>query len=156
MTQERFSELIQAQMNKCLSLLSTKGEEYAPEVGTRVEVGDRLAHFKQAAALQNIPVEQAAFGMLAKHLTSIADMCKTPDWFTVDRWQEKLTDSINYLLILSVIVSRDQEKQLSMFDASGYFSINSQVGDAPIVINRARTMVNGHEEDVLTGGGLAK
>lgn len=108
MTQKRFNVLIREQIDACLAMLSFKGEEYAPDVDVEAPVGDRLAHFKRAAGLQGITIEQAAFGMLAKHLASLAEMCETPDDFEIGKWTEKLTDSINYLLILSAVVSRDQ------------------------------------------------
>ena len=45
MTIERFNEIVGQQLKKTADLLTTKGNEYAPNV-------DRLAAFKQAADLQ--------------------------------------------------------------------------------------------------------
>lgn len=98
-----FNDIIQAQLERSAKLLTGKGREYAEgaEVDERI---DRLAHFKKAAALQGGTPEQAAFGMLAKHLVSVSDMVASDETYSLDRWNEKITDSINYLLIIRAIV----------------------------------------------------
>jgi hypothetical protein len=46
--------------------------------------------------------------MLAKHLVSLADMCKgityRPDYQPQEVWEEKLTDAHNYLFLLEALV----------------------------------------------------
>ena len=100
MTVNDFDECITCQVNHCLQLLVSKGDEYAPGK-------DRLAAFKSAAALQSCTQAQAAFGMLAKHLVSVADMIRSGDSFSETRWNEKLGDSINYLLIIRAIIEEE-------------------------------------------------
>lgn len=107
MTVHDFDECITGQVNRCLQLLVSKGNEYAPGE-------DRLAAFKSAAALQGSTQTQAAFGMLAKHLVSVADMIRSGRQFPEDRWDEKLGDSINYLLIIRAII----EEEASVCDIS--------------------------------------
>lgn len=98
-----FNDIVQGQLGRCARLLTGKGHEYAEgaEADERI---DRLAHFKKAAALQGETPEQAAFGMLAKHLVSISDMVASGETYRLEQWDEKITDSINYLLIIRAIV----------------------------------------------------
>ncbi|MBQ3330832.1 MAG: hypothetical protein IJG87_06605 [Ruminococcus sp.] len=84
-------------MAYCQELLCSKGKEYAPGA-------DRLIAFKKAAALQSCTQAEAALGMMAKHIVSVTDMVQSHEHYTTSRWIEKITDSINYLLILRAIV----------------------------------------------------
>ena len=45
--------------------------------------------------------------MLAKHIVSVSDMCTDGKKYKRDRWIEKITDSINYLLILRAVVEEE-------------------------------------------------
>ena len=76
-------------------LLFAKGESYAPE-------SDRLLNFKKAASLQNCSAIEACFGMMAKHLVSISDLVRQENEnpHSLDVWQEKLSDTINYCYLL--------------------------------------------------------
>lgn len=104
MTNERFEELVSDQLQASVDLLVVKGAEYSL-------VDDRLASFKKAAALQGETVKQALCGMLAKHVVSVYDMCMTDGRFSIARWNEKITDSINYLLLLKAAVMEDYDEQ---------------------------------------------
>jgi hypothetical protein len=89
--------IIDTQIDKCVRLLDSKGNEY------NEDGEDRLKAFKLAAAYQGITSKQALLGMLTKHLVSISDMCKGGN-YSVERWEEKIGDSINYLLLLKALV----------------------------------------------------
>lgn len=66
---------------------------------------DRLGAFKAAAALQRTTPERALAGMLAKHIVSLYDMCFADDIFYEEKvWDEKITDSLNYLFLLKAVV----------------------------------------------------
>ena len=107
MTQEQFDTAITAQMQYCIDLLMAKGVEYAHRTAGLPEK-DRLAHFKKAAALLGQSQEQALMGMLSKHLVSLSDMCFDEFlYYPKEVWQEKITDSINYLLILRAMLEED-------------------------------------------------
>jgi hypothetical protein len=110
MTQEKFNDVVIRQMDFCTSLLMTKGTEYAPDALINHEI-DRLAHFKKAAALMNTTSRAALFSMLAKHLVSISDMCMDEKNHPVEKWDEKITDSINYLFILRAIIEEDMNEK---------------------------------------------
>lgn len=99
MTLERFNESVANQLAYCESLLVHKGLEYAPDAGI-----DRLACFKTAAMLQGVSSKEALCGMLAKHIVSVFEMCRSEEAFSMEKWTEKITDSINYFLILKAMV----------------------------------------------------
>lgn len=72
MNLKQFDKIVTDQLSRSELVLMGKGTEYAEEATDETEV-DRLAHFKKAAALQDMTTAQAAFGMLSKHLVSVAD-----------------------------------------------------------------------------------
>ena len=104
MLQEEFNDIVTKQMKKCWETLFNKGNEYSVQ-------GDRLSHFKKAAAVMDSTPEAALFGMLSKHLISLSDMSLDKRKHPKEVWSEKITDSINYLLILAAIVEEEQIEQ---------------------------------------------
>ena len=93
MNDTKFKEVVGDQLDRCLEILDKKSFEYA-------EDGDRLHNFKVAASLQECSVQQALSGMMAKHTISIYDLCRSNSEVSKELWDEKITDSINYLLLL--------------------------------------------------------
>lgn len=72
----------------------------------------RLGAFKAAAALQHCSPERALAGMLAKHIVSLYDMCFAENiYFDMSTWDEKITDSLNYLFLLKAIVKEGHTNQ---------------------------------------------
>ena len=104
MLQEEFNNIVTNQMKKCWETLFNKGNEYSVQ-------GDRLSHFKKAAAVMESTPKAALFGMLSKHLISLSDMCLDKRKHPNEVWSEKITDSISYLLILAAIVEEEQFEQ---------------------------------------------
>lgn len=105
MTNQDFKQVVQDQINRCHELLGVKNTEYTPDDS------DRLNYFKKAAILNNTTPTAALFGMLSKHILSIADMCTIPDkTYPMSRWNEKITDGINYLLLLRALVEEENEQ----------------------------------------------
>jgi hypothetical protein len=93
MSTEEFTRLIEEQIGRSTSLLIDKAKEYASDI-------DRLHNFKVAAQLLGGTQEQALGGFLAKHIVSVFDMINSGKEYPQAVWNEKITDSINYLLIL--------------------------------------------------------
>lgn len=118
MTTEKFNEIIHEQISRCEATLCKKADEYATE--------DRLHNFKQAAALQKCKPETALAGMMCKHTVSVYDMLKGVEngkKYPIEMWDEKIGDSINYLLLLSAMVrekSTETEDKSSFYLAQGY------------------------------------
>lgn len=96
----RFNDIVAKQLSKTADLLTQKGNEYAPDV-------DRLAAFKQAADLQQCTVPEALGGMLAKHIVSIYQMLPDAYLYTSEKWDEKINDAINYLLLLKACIAEE-------------------------------------------------
>lgn len=101
MTQKQFEMIVEQQISITKSLLITKGQEYSLS-------DDRLEAFRKAAHLQGETLKQALCGMLAKHVVSVYDMAMSEREFSEGRWTEKITDSINYLLLLKAAVLEEQ------------------------------------------------
>lgn len=102
MNSERFNDITKKRIENCLNTLCHKAGEYATE--------DRLHNFKVAAELQNCTPITALAGMMSKHTVSVYDLIQKQEQGLVvpmEMWEEKIGDSINYLLLLSALV---QEK----------------------------------------------
>jgi len=97
-----FNNYLEQQLQTSRNVLTAKAKEYA--------TADRLHNFKVAAALQGMTPIQALAGMMAKHTVSVYDMCWSGEEYSIELWQEKITDSINYLLLLNGLV-REHEKE---------------------------------------------
>lgn len=105
MKHDDFIDVVQQTLSHCTDLLISKGIEYNT-------VDDRLASFKQAAALERTTPQRALFGMMAKHLISVQNMCDTEITdYSEERWQEKISDSINYLILLSGLVKEKYQEE---------------------------------------------
>ena len=93
MTNTDFDKVVDDQLNHCKSLLCSKGKEYDSDTK------DRFHSFKVAAELQNETPFEALSGMMAKHTVSIYDLLRSGS-SNLTIWDEKITDHINYLLLL--------------------------------------------------------
>lgn len=99
MNSKDFSEHINKRIEKCIALLGVKADEYATD--------DRLHNFKVAAEIQNCTPITALAGMMAKHTVSVYDLIQRQEQgFDISQslWDEKINDSINYLLLLSALI----------------------------------------------------
>ena len=96
MTANDFNKLVSTTLQETIAILGKKGIEYAEENP------DRLEAFKRAAALQDLTPTAALFGMMAKHVVSLAMMAANPNpaEYPMSQWKEKIIDSINYHLLL--------------------------------------------------------
>lgn len=108
MKTEQFEKIVQEQINRCTSVLIDKAKEYA--------TADKLHNFKVAAQLQGITPRQALAGMMAKHTVSVYDMCNSGNDYPMELWDEKITDHINYLLLLRAVVEEEKEKRVTNND----------------------------------------
>lgn len=106
-----FNKTVKEQSERCLSILCDKGIEYAPNASMENNTSDRLEHFKKAAAIMSATPKIALLGMLSKHIVSVSDMCTDSKSYPIEKWDEKITDSINYLLILRAMVEEENHEQ---------------------------------------------
>jgi hypothetical protein len=100
MDAKKFDEIVETQITVCRDVLMGKGAAYAT-------THDRLHNFRVAANLQGITMKQALAGMMAKHTISVYDLCNSGDPIPEVIWDEKITDHINYLIILMAIVQEE-------------------------------------------------
>lgn len=99
MNSEQLEMIIEHRLSHCKMLLTKKGLEYAPV--------DRLANFKRAGKLLNCSPAKALIGMKAKHDVSILDIVdkiERNEKISYEMLQEKISDTINYLLLLEAII----------------------------------------------------
>jgi beta-galactosidase/beta-glucuronidase len=102
-TQAEFNLVFEKQVERCEQTLQRKKKEYTGDSQ------DRLSAFKVAAAMQGCKPERALAGMMAKHIVSLYDMCYADrETFDMTTWDEKITDSLNYLFLLKAIVEEEQ------------------------------------------------
>lgn len=97
MNTKDFETVVNSTLNHCKDVLIVKAREYATE--------DRLHNFRIAAGLEGVSPRQALAGMMAKHTVSIYDMCNGGN-YTTELWDEKICDSINYLLFVLASMAR--------------------------------------------------
>ena len=98
-TQKEVNAVFDEQVKRCAAVLQKKTKEYTGDDT------DRLGAFKAAAALQHTTQERALAGMLAKHIVSLYDMCFADSVsYGESVWDEKITDSLNYLFLLKAVV----------------------------------------------------
>ena len=103
MNQKVFNEIVRNQIEKCVDTLGVKATEYA-------EDSDRLHNFKNAAGMMGCDPKEALAGMMAKHTISVYDMCRSGKSYPIELWNEKITDHINYLLLLRGLVEEELEE----------------------------------------------
>lgn len=103
MVSKEFEVIVKQQFDNCYDVLFEKAKQY--NIGT----DDRLHAFKAASAFEGISTKQALFGMLTKHLVSLSDMIRQDGTHSLEVWEEKITDSINYLLLLKAVVEEESE-----------------------------------------------
>ena len=101
MKNHQFTQIFLQQVSLCEDVLVVKAKEYA--------TADRLHNFRVAAALEGTTPKQALSGMMAKHTVSIYDMINSDEKFPTEVWTEKITDHINYLMLLKAFVVEEYE-----------------------------------------------
>lgn len=107
MNANHFEEVLEAQIKRIRDILVVKAAEYANDE-------DRLANFKAAADLRGCSVPQAISGVMVKHTVSIFSMLESKDTaFSMAVWDEKITDHINYLILLRAALVEERDPILA-------------------------------------------
>lgn len=96
---EKFNEIIEEVFTQCKDILSKRGKKYASG-------GDRLEHFRAAAAIKRETSLEALSGMMVKQTTRLyGKISEYPETISsVDEWEEVINDHINYLILLKAIL----------------------------------------------------
>lgn len=100
---DEFERLFEEQVQRSREVLCQKEKEYATD--------DKFHTFRVAGALQGITMRQALAGMMAKHTASVYDMCCSKQKYSLELWQEKITDHISYLFILNAMIRSEEGEQ---------------------------------------------
>lgn len=109
-TLENAIQSVDEQIKWCKDLLTSKNKEYVPG-----KEPNFCNNFVKAGGLLGESQEMALRGMWAKHLVSICDLIKSMDDGEVVSyalWKEKITDAINYLFILKMMLDAREGKFL--------------------------------------------
>src|SRR5215213_4379266 len=101
MNTDQFNDILDAQIKRVQDVLVVKAKEYATE--------DRLANFKVGADLKGISIPQCVTNYMAKHTVSIFQMVKSKKPYPIEVWDEKITDHINYLILLRAALVENAE-----------------------------------------------
>jgi len=103
-----FDHVVSRRVQKIQSVLSKKAEEYAAD-------NDRYHNFNVAGRILDVSPERALIGMWMKHVVSVLDLVDwiedAPAKLTAELIDEKVGDTINYLLLLEgLLYKRINEK----------------------------------------------
>ena len=130
MNTDDFTASVDRTVNRATTLLTMKNDGYSPNQ-------DKLEQFKLAAKIQGITSKEALGGMMVKHTTSVYEMIGSGKEYTLEQWDEKIGDHINYLILLRAIVEEEKDRELS----SG---VNTRLPDNPEqgAIDEARERVH--------------
>ena len=108
MDTEQFNSIVADTLSKCQDTLCKKAKEYA--------TADRLHNFNIAAGLENTTPIGALAGMMAKHTVSVYDLIQRNEQgldVPMELWDEKIGDSINYLILLMALIREDEDKPVN-------------------------------------------
>jgi hypothetical protein len=105
MTLQDFEKLARKRFNICLNkMLGEKNMEYSRN-------NDKLHNFKVAGTIKNETPEKALWGMWVKQLVSVIDIIedieKDRPPLDVALVEEKITDCINYLVLLEGLIMEE-------------------------------------------------
>lgn len=102
MNNKDFDQLVINEHEASLQMLCMKAKEYATDT-------DRLANFKQVAALRETNTVDAAMGMVAKQMAAVAIMAKRPLDHEYPEWCERLRDIRNYTYLIMAVYTEMEE-----------------------------------------------
>lgn len=111
MNTTQFDIVIEHRLSECRKVLIEKAKEYAKDED------DKLHNFNRAAQVTGECREKALFGFFLKHLVSVMDIidemnAKSTYIPKKALVEEKIGDSINYLLLLEASIEDKRNKSL--------------------------------------------
>lgn len=104
MNADQFNAIFEEVFKESSDVLTTKAGEYADDI-------DRLRNFKLAAHLRECSNRDALAGMMAKHTVSVYDLMGAVTCAPIEKWDEKIIDHINYLILLRALVVEELEQE---------------------------------------------
>lgn len=108
MNRKEFKEIIESRLEFCRILLESKGNEYIPEYAN-----SPIHNFIEGAKIKGTTKSDYLLGLFIKHFVSIKDIVDkykfTKELSSNELIAEKITDAINYLLILECILEEERK-----------------------------------------------
>jgi hypothetical protein len=104
MNSVELDRVLKDQIKRTINILGSKAGEYATD-------DERLHNFKILSALQGITLRQAVVNLMAKHTVSIFDMASNEVDLPEELWNEKITDHINYLILLLAVLEEERKEK---------------------------------------------
>lgn len=98
MNAKEFMNEVEEGHKRSVELLLGKEPEYSNPSG------NRLSQFHRVGALKEECPAESLMTLAAKHFTSICDMSRDPVNYSLDQWNEKITDLRNYTHLLDALV----------------------------------------------------
>lgn len=142
MESKQFNKIVEDRCDKIKSILANKAQEYAK--------GCRLHNFKVAGRIANTSPELALKGMMMKHLVSVFDLIDdaekgiAPTEYLI---QEKLGDSVNYLILLEALLTERLENSIK---------VDEKKLQAQLYADLCAALVKLHRELKYKGGDAAQ
>ena len=97
MTNEQFKIEVENSINRSMKILDEKESEYS---GGK----DRLIQFKKTGVMESKHPTETLFTMADKHISSISDMVKNPNHYSLAQWDSKICDLRNYTFLLDALI----------------------------------------------------
>lgn len=107
MKRATFNDIVEETLATSEDVLVQKGAEYADKDVT----DDRLHGFVVSASLLGTSSKEALAGAMVKHTVSVYDMIASGNDFPLEKWDEKITDHINYLILLRACVIEEIQQK---------------------------------------------
>ena len=105
LTDEQLESLIEERIKKCKDVLLKKSEEYSSD-------SDRMRNFNTAGRMLGMPPYRVAFMYMVKHFESVYEIVVNDQPTSPALWEEKITDLINYLLLIDAMWRKSHEDPL--------------------------------------------
>lgn len=101
MNNEAFTECLDDILDSIGEVLSVKSKEYSL-------YGDRLHSFKQGSKVCGLDPKVYLFALMTKHIQCVKDLChgELPNYESLV--EEKIRDSINYLILLEALMKEER------------------------------------------------
>lgn len=116
-----YTDIINTQIEKCQNMLTAKRAEYANDESP-------VINFTRTKQLRSYNTSVNALAShMDKHTISIYDMIEAHEKgirFSKEKWDEKITDHINYLLLLQVLLQEEKEIEEKAFESMASIGFN--------------------------------
>jgi len=125
MRRDDFLDFASKRLDKCFDVLAAKGKEYDRN-------DDAFHNFYRGGELLGVEPELALVGMFNKHIISILDIVDDVEQEGIfpdaEILNEKITDAINYLLLLNGLIL-EHKKEQEAYDEGSDYRINTVQGE---------------------------